>query len=252
MSRRYESESLTGREAFSVLTVDDLRPLVALVGKAAGKKGDLVKALADLAEDPKQLRSLYASLDDIGQKAVQEAAHHPEGVLDEKRFEAKYGHSPNFGGSGRYSSSPPSALRLLFPRYRVLPKDIRKTLLKFVPEPPPLTVDARDDLPAEVKIYDDAAELRIRQTSRTAAHDLIAVLRLIDAGEVKVSDKSRRPSQASTKAIAGVLSEGDFYTDGDQPSEDWDPAHDLTIQAFAWPMLLQAAGWPRRPAPACN
>jgi hypothetical protein len=68
------------------------------------------------------------------------------------------------------------------------------------------------------------------------------VLRLIDAGEVWVGDKTRRPSQAAMKAIAGVLTEGDFYCDADRSEHDWDPAADLQMQVFAWPLLLQAAG----------
>ena len=59
---------------------------------------------------------------------------------------------------------------------------------------------------------------------------------------MKVSDKTRRPSQAAVKAIAAVLAEGDFYREEDEAEEDWDVAADLTMQAFAWPMLLQAAG----------
>ena len=38
------------------------------------------------------------------------------------------------------------------------------------------------------------------------------------------------------------LSEGDFYTDADRCEWSHDPASDLTVKAFAWPMLLQAAG----------
>ena len=44
------------------------------------------------------------------------------------------------------------------------------------------------------------------------------------------------------RAIAEVLLGGDFYTGVDQDESKHDPAYDLTIKAFAWPMLLQAAG----------
>ena len=59
---------------------------------------------------------------------------------------------------------------------------------------------------------------------------------------MRVSDKKRQPTAASQKAVAEVLAGGDFYTVEDQ--EEWkdDPAFDLTIKAFAWPMHLQAAG----------
>jgi hypothetical protein len=44
------------------------------------------------------------------------------------------------------------------------------------------------------------------------------------------------------KAITGVLAEGDYYGEEDPSDDDWDPAANLQIQPFAWPMLLQAAG----------
>src|SRR5437667_6696820 len=105
-------------------------------------------------EDREQVRTLYAALDDTSQKAVQEATHDPEGTLDEERFEAKYNRLPDFGGSGRRwaDERKPTLLRLFFPGYpKTLPTDLRELLLTFVPEPPPLTVQASDDLPAKVR-----------------------------------------------------------------------------------------------------
>jgi hypothetical protein len=64
---------------------------------------------------------LYDSLDDLGKKVLQEAGHDPEGALDLFMFKAKYGRTPNFGGSGsRYGShkEKPTVLRLFFPRRR--------------------------------------------------------------------------------------------------------------------------------------
>jgi hypothetical protein len=72
--------------------------------------------------------------------------------------------------------------------------------------------------------------------------NLKAVLRLIDSGEMRVGNKTRRPSSAAMNAVAGVLMEGDFYAAADCSEDDEDPAADLRMQAFAWPLLLQAAG----------
>jgi hypothetical protein len=256
MRRRDDPELLTTRESFALLTVDDLKPLAALLGRVPTRKGELVDLLAGALEDRKQVRTLYAGLDDLGQKAVQEAAHDPEGALDCQRFYAKYGGSPIFGGSGRRwtNEKPPTRLWLFFPQYKVLPTDLRDLLLTFVPEPPPLTVQAVDELPPTVrrphvnlgeyyrKPDVEEVEPRVRHTARAALHDVKAVLRLIDAGEARVGDKSRRPSQTAMKAVAAILADGDFYTPEDQSQHDWDPAADLQMQAFAWPLLLQAAG----------
>ncbi len=256
MARYDEPELLTASEAFSLLNVADLKPLASLIGRAPTKKGDLVDMLAHTLENPQEVRSLYANLDEVSQKAVQEATHDPEGLLYQDKFCAKYNRCPDFGGSGlRYGNTKqPKTLRLFFPGYRALPTDLRKILLTFVPEPPPLMANTSDELPARVKrphvnlhsYRSDPdgkeVELRVRHTTRAALHDVKAVLRLIDAGEVKVGDKSRRPSQGALQAIGRVLAEGDFYGEKDQSADDGDPAADLQIQTFAWPMLLQAAG----------
>src|SRR5579864_4263735 len=227
----------TIQEAFSMMVVEELKHLAALLGKAPTRKGDLVDMLASAMEDPEQVRRLYAGLDDVGQKSIQEATHDAFGVLDISKFQSKYGNCPNFGsgGSSYRDKSKPTTLRLFFPRKKVLAQDLQKILEAFVPEPPPLTVNASDDLPPKVrrphvnlgsysrKPDEKEVEPLIRQTDRAALHDVKAVLRLIDAGEVRVGDKSRRPSQAAMKAITGVLAEGDFYTEADQSKDDWDP-----------------------------
>ena len=73
----------------------------------------------------------------------------------------------------------------------------------------------------------DAKELR--ETARHAADDLRAVLRLCDAGRLRCSEKTRRPSAASVVAVAEALSGGDFYPDE-------------AIAAYAWPLIVQAGG----------
>jgi hypothetical protein len=209
--------------------VDDLKPLAALVGVPPMRKGELVDFVARVMEDAEKVRALYADLGDVGKESVQEAAHSPEGILNLDRFRAKYGLTPEFGGSGRRygKGSPPTRLRLFFPHYNVLPRDLREILQTFVPEPPPLKVEARDELPPRIrrphvergpyspKPDEMEVELTIRQTARAAQHDVKVVLRLIDAGEVRVGDKTQRPAQAAMKAIAAVLTEGDFYSEAD-------------------------------------
>lgn len=57
------------------------------------------------------------------------------------------------------------------------------------------------------------------------------MLELCAAGSVRCSATTRRPSVATQHVIAEHLAGGDFYPDSD-----------LGIQAFAWPLLLQAGG----------
>lgn len=72
----------------------------------------------------------------------------------------------------------------------------------------------------------------VRVTEPEALANLAAVLRLCQAGALRCSATTRRPSTATVRAVAEVLVAGDFYPD--------DP-----IAAFAWPLLLQAGGLAR-------
>jgi hypothetical protein len=129
------------------------------------------------------------------------------------------------------------------PRYQ-LPESltIREALAQLgVPELKALQPLVRSPVLGR-KPDEEEVELRVRPTARAALHDVRAVLRLIDAGEVRVGDKTRRPSQAAVQAVAGVLAEADFYTDADRSKYAFDPASDLAMKGFAWPLLLQAAG----------
>jgi hypothetical protein len=254
--RKDEPEQLTLRETYSRLTVPELRPLLALIrGPVQARKPELVDFLAGIMEVPGEVRAIYEGLDDLARKAVQEATHDRQGVWHQSRFVAKYGQLPSLGKGGRYQyEQKPTELRLFFLREPVLPTDLRATLLAFVPEPPPLSVAGDEELPSTIRRPQvewggyhrkpnlEEVELRVRETARAALLDVKAVLRLVDAGEVRVGEKTRRPSQAALKAIAAVLAEGDFYEDADRSEYSHDPASELTMKAFAWPMLLQAAG----------
>jgi hypothetical protein len=251
-----QDQFLTTEGAFQSLTLDDLRPLARLLGQQAPlRKSELVAFLTQTMTNPAKVRALYESLDETAKAAVQEAVHDPEGKLDTHRFHAKYNRSPNFGSTSRYDrNAQPTPLRLVFPHYHVLPRELQQLLSSFVPEPRPITIEVSDQLPAQVqrphvdlgpyhrKPDEEEVDLQVRETARAALHDIKAVLRLIDAGEVKVSDKTRRPTQAAMRAIPGVLADGDFYTDADRPEDVWGNVEDLTIKPFAWPMLVQAAG----------
>jgi hypothetical protein len=72
-------------------------------------------------------------------------------------------------------------------------------------------------------------EVVVRHTERAARVDLLTVLQLCGAGKLRCSEKTRRPGAATVQAVAGALSEGDFYPDE-------------AIAAFAWPLLVQAGG----------
>ena len=61
----------------------------------------------------------------------------------------------------------------------------------------------------------------------------IAVGDRVEAGKVRVSDKTRRPIDETIDAVRAILSGGDFYDPADESEDDGDPASDLAIRAYA-------------------
>jgi hypothetical protein len=81
-----------------------------------------------------------------------------------------------------------------------------------------------------------AALSDIRHTEHEALGNLTGVLQLCSAGKLRCSERTRRPSAATTRTVGEALVAGDFYPDE-------------AIAAFAWPLLLQAGGLARLEGP---
>ncbi len=249
----------TLREVLYDIRNDDLKRLSKLVGGTKlTKKADLVEFLIDEILGDKQARKLYEEMPPINQKAVQEATYDSNGMLDEIFLVAMYQDVPVFYDvpeterrSYWYDRQRYSTTLLLFlPGRNPLPKDLQAILKKFVPEPEPFQILAVENLPKTFRQtqIDYAGEttfdleLQERSTELEAGQELKAVLQLVELGKISVTSKKQVPNAASLKAIEGVLPSGDFYVLED--IEDWDllPGG-CAIKAFAWPMIIQAAGF---------
>lgn len=248
MARKVIPEQRSILESYQRLGLDELRTLGSLVsGDPPSRKRDLVPFLAGAMTRVEVVRGLYDGLDEAGRSAVREATHDPAGRVDRERFRAKYGRTPGFG-----TERAPTPLPLFLPREWQLPSDLHAILRAFVPPPRAASLAACDDLPEAVPLAppgwrrrredEDEVPLRERATASVAEREVRAVLRLIGAGKVRVSDKTRRPIGETIDAVRGVLVGGDFYEPTDESRDDGDPASDLAIRAFAWPSLAQAAG----------
>lgn len=238
------------------LTVDELKQLAALIGaKSPSRKADLVELIAGHLEG-ERLQAAWESLDEVQQAAVAEVVHGVDSYFYADRFFAKYRRRPKWGEFSRFrSKSPPTGMRLFFYGRGFMPTDLQERLRTFVPPPPEVQVKTVAGLPETFsrpyRRYDrvrrsfvegvEDVRLVVRASDPAALHECSSMLRLIDAGKVSVSDKTRRPTAAALRTVAPVLEGGDFYTDeeGANPSEDEGPG---AIRAFAWPMLLQAGG----------
>ena len=155
-----DAPGLTLSRALDLLTVDDLKALVALLPDVPKpkptRKIEFIETLeCHLAGE--SLRKLWHSLDTLQQSAVGEALHGPESRFVEARFRAKYGALPAFDiitERRRYSRTGPSLLRLFLyrgERYgsgaRVIPDDLQERLRAFVPRPADVAFPSLETLP---------------------------------------------------------------------------------------------------------
>ena len=238
------------------LTIADLKPLVALTGEApATRKADLAAAVVRHLEGDR-LEAVWRGLDHLQRAAVAEVVYSASPQFDADRFFAKYGREPNWGSAGNHGRGrKPSPLCFFFYGNGVMPADLKGRLRAFVPAPPAPTIKALEQLPAlykrPFKRWNtstakpehgiESIPLMVRETERSAQRELLSLLRLVDAGKVGVSDKTRKASAVTLDAIAAVLEGGDYYPFV-PPKDKWHDENAGPIRSFAWPLLIQAGG----------
>jgi hypothetical protein len=138
-----------------------------------------------------------------------------------------------------------------------MPRDLKALLKTFVPPPRAVQIKSTIKLPSTIsrtktgfdrttfrrtkQQYTEEMSFTCLETERTALHDLKAVLRLIDAGKVRASDKTKRVTAAGAKAITKILQGGDFYSEN-ETLNDYLNTPVGPMKAFAWPLILQSAG----------
>lgn len=218
--------------------VDSLRKLCKMVCKEPPtRKADMIAAICRSMLGP-NVKSHFDKLSKMEKAAVQEAAFSYGGRLDAAKFKAKYEQSPPRCRSLGWG--PDADAADLFLVNGCVPADLRKFLLIFLRKPEEDSLKYLKKLPETVLLDIDGKteerNLVVRNTASAALNNLETVLRLIDAGKIKVGAKSGRPSSAGQKNLARLLQDGDWY------EEDESLADVGFIQAFAWPVLLQGAG----------
>jgi hypothetical protein len=241
------------------LTVPELQRLAELFeGPAPRRKAELVEHIVQhLAGDG--LLRVWGRLDQLQRAAVAEVVHSASPTFDAARFRAKYARDPDWGELDPYRrGARPTPLRLLFCG-AVLPADLKERLRAFVPPPAAATLtsvaELPDSYPQRVRTWVPTRRqyveevvpvpLTVRKTEGSAPRELLAVLRLVDAGRVAVSETTRRPSAASVAAVSAVLDGGEYYP-AELPDARGRNQSPGPIRAFAWPLLLQAGGLAER------
>lgn len=254
------------RAALEVLTVDKLKPLLALLPDAspATRKADLVDTIERYTHGAK-LAALWGKLDETQKLAVAETLYSNTGLFEPARFKAKHGALPIFGyrKEGSYSAynQTPSFLRLFLysgGRYNnetesSIPTDLQQRLRAFVPKPKATALPVVGELPEhyertnqEYEWQTDSESMKLyqipltrRDTERDALAEAALVLRLVEQGKLAVSEKTALPGAATLKELGNALTNGDFYQPSAKAPQGWEEIG--PIKAYAWPLLLQAA-----------
>ena len=212
------------------------------------KKADLIDAIKTCYSGS-GLNAVWSSLNDLEQKAVAEACYAPDFTHLETRFDAKYDSLPPFCTRPKdapeyqhtsWDSKRATRLNLLLffspaTRSRVVPADLAERLRQFVPKPPATAVPTL----AEPKPEEG---LCVRLTEHEALSEVLALLRLAEQGNLKVSAATGMPSAAGCAKILECLTGGDFF-----PPEVAYLPHKKSyeqeigpIKPVGWARLLQA------------
>ena len=220
-------------------TVDSLKAIAKLIcEKGPTRKAEIIEEMV-AAMKGENLKRLFGRLSKIEQSAVAEAVFAGDGKFDEEQFRAKYSKTLELDQSSGYRTD--GHLIDLFIINGQVTADIRCSLKAFVSKPKADNMKYVANLPATIKSDDQDEEelpLKTRETARAALDNLLAVLRLIDGGKVKVSQSTGRPTAATVKNMSQLLKGGAWYEEAaSELCEDIGP-----IQAFAWPIIVQGTG----------
>jgi hypothetical protein len=238
----------TLNDVLSRHTVDQLKALIRCLPDTAptGKKDELANKIRRSLSG-ETLRALWGRLDGTQRLALAETLYATDGLFHADRFRAKYGRSPDFSvkeNGTRYNYYPQPTALCLFLYYQAvrysIPVDMREQLRTFVPEPDPVRLQTTAALPATL----GENRLVVRNTERDAIVEISLLLRLVDQGKIHVSDKTSLPGTATLRLLTENLVGGDFYLH--DPIERHRGQEIGPIKAFAWPLLLQAAGLVQR------
>jgi len=237
----------TVEEALASLTVSELKKLAVLVSATApNRKPRLVALLVEQLEG-ERLLALWGRLGELERAAIGEVVHGSERRFNAERFRAKYGQDPDWGARDNWGCRVTASPLSLFIYQGVVPDDLLERVEPLVVRPAEASIDSVRELPAAIERLvehyhykhesgTETVPLVVDERERAAHEELATVLRLIDAGWVAVSDRTRRPTSAAVRLVTSMLDTGDNDAD-----DELGP-----IRAFAWPLLIQAAGLAER------
>ncbi|MEO6060391.1 MAG: hypothetical protein ABIQ99_00460 [Thermoflexales bacterium] len=199
--------------------------------------------------EPSALRQFWADLSDLERAAASAAIHDPltPSILDCGAFLSKHGRLPrrdSRGMSTYFEAATATRAALLFTEEYAVPIELARALLPLAP-PPYGPVAQVFDHPPKIETHISDAGTRYDNvltevhTEAHAFHDVLATLRMIEAGRLKVNPNTRSPAQATLKALNGALSLPEYPgTEGALTLRA-----DDAIRTYSLITLAIAAGW---------
>jgi len=178
-------------------------------------------------------------------------------LIGAREFHAKYGVAcPRPTASVSWAAKDAALLTLFVhvPRSRFeqdygLVPELTQPLRVLLPKPAPLQAQAESALPSTFHFkhrWQDGEEdrpIHVFESESVAPAELPRVLRLIQGGRVRVTDASRRPTDASSRLLSEVLVAPDFALDPPPKQRDEETELAGSVRGHAWGVLAQQCGW---------
>jgi hypothetical protein len=230
-------------------TTDLLGSLNAPVLKALARKlgasssitrhEDLVATLDHLIQT--DVRRIVDCLPDAERKLAAEAAYN-DGEIDSLRFAAKYGIPCPLPSTRVHPPSNASPLLLLIGgEYgtRRMPGSVANSLRAILEKPPAARIATVETLPS---VYQDRP-VQVFEGERAVFAELRSVLRLVQAGKVRLTGKGGRPTGESVRLIAQSMVTPDFALEPPPEFTNSFTEQAGAVRAHAWGVLVQQCGW---------
>jgi hypothetical protein len=238
-------------ELLGTLNADVLNALAGRLGVSNGvrRKAEVINQLTTYLNN--NLRDLVSRISEAERKLLAEAAYHG-GEVDKAGFEAKYGAPCPMPSPSSYRRSDHSLLLLLFGGgygERRVPEPLAARLRTILDAPAQATVQTVETPPSmyvppkERWREPDQRPVRIHEGENIVFPELRAVLKLAQAGKLKVTDQTGRPTEATVRLISEVLVVPDFGVDAPPEKCDKWTEQGGAIRAHAWGVLVQQCAW---------
>lgn len=210
--------------------------------KTKGRKEILKKQIIKLLSRKSFIKEMWKMLSETEKYAVSEAFRNKNASIDIDKFNAKYRTDlfiPEHGSTYYYFDSddiknPDTKIHAFFLNNHTIPEEIIMSLTDLVYSTKSIEIECSSEMPVT-----EDKEIRVFNGEESVKHDLYIVLDLVSKEKIKVSEKTRKPSEASQKLIADMLIDKDFFNPSEFPKKS--KYHEVPgyIRAYAWSLLLQ-------------